>query len=389
MLTREENILLTSVGAGTPVGELLRRYWQPVAPAAELHGLGRYGLPKSKRLKILDEDLILFRDDQGHYGLLGDRCPHRGASLSYGFVEDGGIRCPYHGYLFDSGGRCLEQPDELPDSKARRIAKHKAYRVEKLAGLLFAYMGPSPAPLLPRWNVLVRQDGRRKIVVHPVLNCNWLNAQENSVDPVHTRWLHAHIAELKGLPGGAYYSRPITKLEFEEVRSAQWAGIIKRRSYGGSSPEDEVGHPLIFPNMLLAPQRQNWTFHWRVPIDDTHTQIFWLEFSPSHNGHESTDEPDVEYPDFKDESGEFNLKSFPSQDAMAWETQGERGEYRLTENLGAIDRGIEMFRKMLFEQIEVVKKGGEPIGLVRDRAKNEIIEFQLSTGQAHFATAAA
>ena len=387
MLTKQENDRLTQVNPGTPVGELLRHYWHPVAVASELEGKGRYGPPKTKRPKILGEDLVLFRDDQGRYGLLGDRCPHRGVSLSYGFVEDGGIRCPYHGYLFDVTGKCLEQPDEPADSTEKRLAKHKAYPVQKLAGLLFAYLGPSPAPLLPRWSVLVRKDGKRKITVHPVLDCNWLNAQENSVDPVHTRWLHARVAKLRGLPGGEYYSRPIAKLEFEEVRGPIWAGILKKRAYGGDQAEQEIGHPLLFPNMLLAPQGPALTLHWRVPIDDTHTQIFWIDFTPSEDGREveQPEDPPVEYATYKDESGDFHMESFPSQDAMAWETQGARGEYRLTENLGAIDQGIKMFRRMLLEQIEVVKNGGEPIGLIRDPEKNEIIDFTLSTGQSRFA----
>ena len=253
---------------------------------------------------------------------------------------------------------------------------------------MFTYMGPAEKkPLLPRWDVLVREDGTRQIGVHQVLNSNWLNAQENSVDPAHTRWLHARVAALKGSPHGGYYARPITKLEFEEVRGPVWAGFVKKRTYGGEQPEQEAGHPLIFPNMLLAPQGTALALHWRVPIDDTHTQIIWFEFTPSVDGKrgKQSEDPPAEYLSYTTD-GEFHLDTFPSQDAMAWETQGARGEYRTYEHLGWIDSGIELYRKMLLEQIEVVKKGGEPIGLIRDKEKNRIIEFkELSTGQSRVA----
>src|SRR5439155_11182986 len=162
MLTREENELLTRVGPGTPCGELLRRYWQPVCVASELSS----DRP-TKRLQILGEDLVMFRDANGGYGLVGEHCSHRGASLYYGFLEDGGIRCPYHGWLYDSGGHCLEQPFEPAQSIMKHTLRHPAYPVQELAGLLFAYMGPPEnQPLLPRWDVLAWEDGTRQVARH-------------------------------------------------------------------------------------------------------------------------------------------------------------------------------------------------------------------------------
>ena len=130
MLTQEENEILTRVGPGTPAGELLRRYWHPVAIAAEL--------PEDnpvKFVRILGEDLVLFQTKNGELGLLEDRCSHRGASLSYGRVEERGIACAYHGWLYDIQGHCLETPAEPADSNFCRTVKHKAYPVQKLAGL--------------------------------------------------------------------------------------------------------------------------------------------------------------------------------------------------------------------------------------------------------------
>ena len=134
MLTAEENEYLTRVGPGTPAGELLRRYWHPVAIAADL-------TPESptKFVRILGEDLVLFVTPEGEPGLLNDRCAHRGASLSYGRVEARGIACAYHGWLYDTKGNCLETPAEPAESKFCLTVKQKAYPVQKLAGLYWAW----------------------------------------------------------------------------------------------------------------------------------------------------------------------------------------------------------------------------------------------------------
>ncbi|MBM2809800.1 MAG: Aromatic ring-hydroxylating dioxygenase subunit alpha [Chloroflexi bacterium] len=367
MLTQEENDLLARVDPGTPCGELLRRYWQPVVSAGELTSEH----PK-KRVRILGEDLVLYRDPDGGYGLIAEHCAHRGCSLYYGFLEDGGIRCAYHGWLYDRAGKCLEQPFEPAESMMKYAVRQPAYPVERLAGLLFAYLGPQPAPLLPRWDHLVRDGGRRRLEVHPIIDCNWLQCQENSIDPVHTHYLHAHTFWSRGLPGGEYHHRPIEKFEFEMT---EW-GIFKRRTFGGDQPEQEVGHLALFPNMLRHPA----SLHWRVPIDDTHTQIFQMLWRPSTDPATPPEEgdPPVDYITVKNEQGEFHMENFPSQDEMAWETQGQLAD-RTRERLGASDRGIAMWRQLLKEQIEAVHRGDDPIALVRDPAKNEIVWFETSS----------
>jgi 5,5'-dehydrodivanillate O-demethylase len=380
MLSNDENKLLTLVGRGTPAGELLRRYWHPVAVAAEL----TTEKPK-KRLKILGEDLVLFRDQSGRYGLLADHCSHRGTSLYYGFVEEDGLRCAYHGWKYDVSGNCLEQPFEPKEAGFKEKVCQPAYSLQKMAGLLFAYLGPKPEPLLPRWDILVREDGTRSITVLPLHDCNWLQAMENSVDPVHTYYLHGHTMRMKGLPGGEYYYRPIEELAFEEVSQPAWAGILKKRVFkGDDGAEHEIGHPLVFPNMLYAPQGPRLVMHWRVPMDDTHTHIFWMEFNPSKDGRPvaQPEDPPVEYvPSQITPDGEHELTSFPSQDRMAWETQGAIFD-RTQENLGASDRGITMYRKMLRDQIKIVQQGGEPLGVIRDPELNRRIDFTVSRGQA-------
>ncbi len=373
MLSKEMNDLLTQVGPGTPGGELLRRYWQPICVASELTA----EKPK-KRVTVMGEDLVIFRLDAQRYGCMAESCAHRGCSLYYGFIEPEGIRCAYHGWKYDANGRCLEQPFEPKESKYKDEVRQKSYPVQELGGLCFIYMGPQPAPLLPCWDVLVRKDGVHKLQVHPVLECNYLQAQENSVDTVHTYYLHGHTMRMKNLPGGEYYYRPIEKYEFE---LCEW-GIVKKRTYQGQQPE--LGHPAIFPNMLRVPEGPWHAMHWRVPINDTRTMIFWAGFKPSPDGSipAQPEQPTVNYiKSLTTADGEYAMDSFPSQDKMAWETQGRRYD-RGKENLGASDRGIVMWRKLLREQIEIVRQGGEPMALVRDPEKNKIIEFKTSQGQA-------
>ena len=144
MLTREANERLTRVGPGTPMGKLLRRYWHPVATVA------RTRRRAGPAVTLLGENLALFRCDSGELGLVAQRCPHRGASLAYGIPEDDGLRCPYHGWKFDGGGQCLEQPAEPADSTFKDRVQIPAYPVQELGGLIWAYLGPEPAPLLPR-----------------------------------------------------------------------------------------------------------------------------------------------------------------------------------------------------------------------------------------------
>jgi 5,5'-dehydrodivanillate O-demethylase len=185
MLTREENEMLTQVGRGTPAGEMLRRYWMPVACAGELTDE-----KPIKATRLLGEDLVVFRDQTGRYGVVGEQCPHRKASLAFGRVDEEGIRCPYHGWKFDCTGKCLEQPAEPVEGGFKDKIKHTAYPVERLGGLLWAYLGPEPRPLLPRWDVLVWEHGKRWVEKHELYRCNWLQPMENSVDPSHLFWLH-------------------------------------------------------------------------------------------------------------------------------------------------------------------------------------------------------
>ncbi len=394
MLSAADNELLTRVGPGTPCGEMMRRYWMPVAAVKELTDE-----KPIKRVKILGEKLVLFRDGKGQYGLVQERCPHRHVSLYFGFCEDDGLRCAYHGWKFDTQGNCIEQPYERPNSPLMKQAKIKSYPVKLMCGLIFAYLGPDPVPLLPNYEILTRRDGTRNIVLLPEHHCNWLQCQENSHDPTHTFWLHAKLFERalkkrppeeakKWAPDLAYFGRPIEGIDFELCREPGWTGIRKVRTYGGDKPEKEHGHPAIFPNILIAPQAKYLTIHFRVPMDDEYTMIYWVEFLATDDG-SIVNQKDEDIPFEKMDhplqpDGEYELHTFVYQDQMAWETQGAIAD-RTTELLGASDRGLVMYRDLLRQNIRKVQEGRDPDGVVRDPVVNEMISFTFSKGQANFA----
>jgi 5,5'-dehydrodivanillate O-demethylase len=370
MLTREESELLTQVSRGTPCGELLRRYWHPVAAAAELTEE-----KPIRAVKILGEELVVYRDKKGNFGLVGEHCPHRSASLAYGRVDEEGIRCPYHGWKFDCTGRCLEQPAEPAGSTFKDRIKHVAYPVQCLGGLIYAYLGPAPAPLLPRWDVLVWEHGRRWIVKDSLIDCNWLQAMENSVDPAHLFWLHGDTAHLA--PRVKKYAEKHEFIRFEY-------GIKKRRTTlplatGGKPEVDE--HPLLFPSILrhVATDKggkgHRHNLQIRVPVDDTHTQVFRVNFVP-HDTERSL--PDAAVPlrlaQLKFGPREYDMTLVSAQDSMAWETQGPLTD-RTREHLGIEDEGVIELRKMWREQIDRVQHGLEPLGVIRDPTKNRLIDL--------------
>lgn len=179
MLTQEENERLTRVGAGTPMGELLRRYWHPVGTIADLDK------DPVRPVRLLGEDLVLFRSEAGELGLVARRCAHRGLSLEYGIPRPNGLRCAYHGWTYNSEGKVVDMPFE----PACLPLKINAYPVEKLGGLVWAYLGPEPRSLLPRWDIFVRGDWNKEIRVTP-LPCSWLQCMDNSLDPIHFEHLH-------------------------------------------------------------------------------------------------------------------------------------------------------------------------------------------------------
>ncbi|MPZ15966.1 MAG: Rieske 2Fe-2S domain-containing protein [Chloroflexi bacterium] len=360
MLTKEENERLTRVGRGAPAGELLRRYWMPVATARELSDEN-----PTRFVRVLGEDLILFRDKSGNVGLIADHCAHRGASLLYGRVEERGIACAYHGWLYDTAGNCLECPAEPAGSMFHLTVKHKAYPVRAFVGLYWAYMGPLPAPEIPRYDAWADKELRRRITVRRI-DCNWLQAMENSMDPAHLQILHqdAGTNADTGQPRDTTRGRTddVASLEFYEVPY----GIMKKRVYRNGLLDE---HPLIFPNILRHQGTQI-----RAPIDDTHTMHYTVSVQLARDGEPEQDEDDIPvveskphkvpadalYPDAR-----FTMADVAAQDYMAWETQGAIPD-RTVERLATSDRGVVLFRQVLKREIERVEQGQDPLGVVRD-----------------------
>jgi 5,5'-dehydrodivanillate O-demethylase oxygenase subunit len=375
MLTKEENEVLTRVGPGTPCGELLRRYWHPVALAKDL-------TPENptKFVRLLCEDLVLFLDKSGNVGLLGDHCPHRSASLVYGRVEERGISCAYHGWLMDTCGNILETPPERNDAILKSV-KQKAYPVRRFIGMYWAYLGPLPAPEIPRYDVWARSDGRRNIVIHPDLDCNWLQPMENSVDPAHLQVLHQEFIGGQRKPASTTRGFTDDVEDFDFWIDPTTGTFMKKRTYKSGYVEE---HPVLFPNIL----RQGINTQIRVPIDDTHTAHIFVGFEISPDGSVPEDEgdPKITYVEpYKDPAGKahpeahYLMNSVLAQDHAMWETQGPITD-RSVEHLSYSDRGVALFRKLLKENIDKVERGEDPLGVIRE-PNHEIIDTNLEAAK--------
>jgi 5,5'-dehydrodivanillate O-demethylase len=377
MISKEENQSWTRVGPGTPAGEMLRRYWWPIAFGDEIKGPDQKGRPK--KVKLLGEEFVLFRDGSGKVGMVEPQCAHRRAPLQYGRVEKAGIRCCYHGWVFDTAGKCLETPCEDEGSTLKDRVSVKACKTQELAGLVFAYIGSAPAPLLPKYDLLVHTSGTRYVYGNPN-NCNWVQTAENAADATHLNWLHA----------GPYPSYA-GKRQMVEYFRRDWG--IQYVTKTADLPMDKSSS-LIFPchNRFASARleqggaRQNMIF--RVPEDDTRTLNFFITVIPDQSGvlkHITGNTPDraidgpgpwiekvrgVYRPGDEDWWGVESTE----QDRMALEGQGEVYD-RNTENLAASDKGVALYRVLLKESLAAVAEGRDPVGIVRDPAKHTLIEF--------------
>ncbi|MEM9460037.1 MAG: aromatic ring-hydroxylating dioxygenase subunit alpha [Myxococcota bacterium] len=366
------------------MGRLLRRYWHPIAASAELDA----NPLRTKEVRLLGENLVLYRDRGGSLGLLDRYCPHRRVNLAMGVVEDDGLRCAYHGWKFDRRGRCVEQPfeDTLdPSGSFRSKCGIKSYPAQELGGLVWAYLGPEPVPLLPRWGPLVWENAVRDLAIAE-LPCNWLQCQENSPDPVHTEWLHTYTADyyrrvynsndgtdFRGL--GPTAGRRHMRIRFEDFEH----GLIKARMVEGDTGEEEdwtIGHPCIFPHGLLTGCQWAYTMQFRVPVDDTNTYHISLYVFPGAPNTTTPRQQSVpyRYVPLRDEAGRWRMAHSFAQDYMAWVEQGAIAERHL-EKLGKSDEGIIRYRRMLVEAIADVEAGRDPMNVLRDPHKNVCIEL--------------
>jgi phenylpropionate dioxygenase-like ring-hydroxylating dioxygenase large terminal subunit len=358
-----EDAELTHVGPGTPCGEYLRRFWQPVALSSELADL-------PVRVRILGEDLVLFRDGAGRVGLVQMHCPHRGTSLEYGLVSARGLRCCYHGWLFDVDGTILETPGEPSTSTLRNRLCLGAYPTLEYQGLVFAYLGPTEAkPEFPIYD-MYEWPGVRRVPIKTVSPCNWLQIQDNSMDPVHTSFLHTIVSGAQFTPEFGV----LPEIEFQETPMGMI--YIATRRVGDNvwvrindflvpnarqfPPESETGRQEKQFNRPMA-------IKWAMPVDDTHTlSIGYLYVEAGQSAHD--DERSVQ----KKNTGQTAERSYEERQRRPGDYDAQVGQRSIAvhalEHLGHTDRGVIMLRRIIRQGIRAVQAGSDPKGLLRTPA---------------------
>ncbi len=364
--------VLVRCGQGTPGGELLRRYWQPVARSEEATSY-------PKRVTMLGEELILFRDRSGRAGLLYPRCMHRGTNLLYGKVEDRGLRCPYHGWLFGTEGHCLERPCE-PRSPLGAALRQPWYPVIERYGLIFTYMGPADRqPVFPRFAIAedLRDDevlvsfgqermtfeGAASAVLIGAAQYNWWNFHDNVMDPFHLYFLHSHLNGIQLTPSLAQLPQVQFLWTSDGVLSIQHRDMPDGRIHQRTAQ-------IITPNMngvaSLAGDPGRGAVGWTIPVDDSSFQAFWLARVKRDA------DPTAWQKELRIFDGWGLDKPFAQwslRDHQTWQSdyicQWSQGPIsgHSEEHLSRPDRGIAMVRELFRRQAAVVADGGTPIGV--------------------------
>ncbi len=393
LVTARENELITLSGPGTPGGALMRRYWHPIALSPDLPP---GGAPQA--VQILGERLVLFRDEKGRPGLLGIHCSHRCADLSYGRIEDGGLRCLYHGWLYDIEGRCLEQPGEPVDSTYKDEIRHKAYVCKETSGIIFAYMGADAPPLFPDYQFLHVPDDHRS-TSKTFMNCNWLQGLEGDIDPVHLSYLHgaATPPDTRAVKGDERSADFHYRNDRRPTLDIEWADfgvrIFSVRRAEGDKKYVRVTN-FIMPNKAAivgneGRLNQGNQINWHVPTDDSHHLRFDITINRErpldmtrYTGKGDEVMPDGRlirnqgnrYLQDRDEmSKTFTGMGgyFMAHDAFATESQGPIHD-RTREHLGTTDKFIAAARRQILEGIADVEAGREPRHSIRDAADNDL-----------------
>jgi len=389
MISAEQNDFLTRVGPGTPAGSLLRRYWQPVALTEELEG------PRPlKPLKLMGQHFVLFRDETGRLGLVDRDCPHRGADLAYGRLENGGLRCAFHGWLFDATGQCIETPAEPAGSKLCSRIKQGAYTVVEKSGIIFAYIGEGAPPAFPEFDCFVAPDSHT-FAFKGLWECNWLQALEVGMDPAHASFLHrfyededtseSYGKQFRGASADSEMAITQVLREYDRPEIA-----IEQAPYGMklttlrklSEVQTHVRVTnVVFPQAFVIPMSSEMTIsQWHVPVDDTH--CYWFAIFTSFTG--AVDKKQmrdqrlqtIELPLYTSRKNKRNEYGYSVEeqltqtytgmgldinvhDQWACESMGPIQD-RTREHLGSTDKGIIAFRRMLVNAIEATK-AGEPV----------------------------
>jgi nitrite reductase/ring-hydroxylating ferredoxin subunit len=355
----QEDIELTHVGATTPCGEYLRRFWQPVCFTDELRDL-------PLRVRILGEDLVVFRDYRGAVGLLELHCPHRGTSLEFGLIAERGIRCCYHGWLFDVDGTILETPGEPKTSTLKDRLCHGAYPTQEHHGIVFAYMGPpDDRPPFPRYDSFCRPGYRLTPGPKYCYPCNWLQTLENAMDPVHTAFLHTIVSgsqftdEFGQVPELDFTQTPVGMIYTATRRVGEniWARMVENilPNLQQVAPIWEDGHrEHPFSGPMLS--------RWVVPVDDTNTLFIELR----HVSETAGVTPGW-WADKIMAPGQLAVDGYEASQRKPGDYEAQVSQRPIAihglEHLGATDRGVTMFRQRVRHGIRAVQNGGTPDGL--------------------------
>jgi phthalate 4,5-dioxygenase len=398
MTNAAENEVMTRIGPGTAAGKLLRQYWQPAALVEEMHS-PRPVLP----VRLLGEDLVLFRDEQGRYGLMERGCPHRGADLCFGRLESGGLRCPFHGWLFDATGQCLEQPGEPAQSRAYRHLKARAYPCAERNGVIFAFLGEGEPPPFAAFDCFVA-PAEQTFAFKGLWECNWLQALEVGIDPVHPSFLHRFLSDES--PAAAYgrqfrsasansempmtqilrdYARPRIQLEDTDYGFR----LVTTRELSESSTHYRITN-LVFPNAIVIPMSSDMTItQWHVPIDDT--SCYWYSMFTSFG--DVVDRTTMRnqrlanqtLPSYAPKQNRKSNWGFDPHDQLTrtytglgldvnthdqWAVESPGAIHdRTREHLGTTDVGIVKYRKLLMQGLRAMQDGrGAPFVLTADQA---------------------
>ena len=405
----EQNERITRIGPGTPCGTLMRHYWQPVALVDEFDPRldPRMAQRPLKAVRVLGQDFILFRDEEKRWGLLDRDCPHRNADLAFARHEGDGVRCPFHGWKFDATGRCLDTPGEPVGSKLCERIQQGAYPVMERSGVLFAWLGePGKAPPFPDFDCFAA-PGTHTFAYKGMWHCNWLQAYEVGLDPVHTSFLHRFLndAPLEAIGDNAA-GKQFRSASVGDFGGERWPMTRVMREFHrpdiSFEPRpwglqittlrpmtDELTHVRIthgiFPYTFVIPLSETLTItQMHVPIDDTRT--YWYAFFTSFDKPVDKDAMRsqraqfIPGPDFIPQAGRHNAWGFNPEeqrsttflgmgeedinvhDQWAVESMGPIQD-RTREHLGTTDKVIMANRRMLLAAIDTVANGGTPPGI--------------------------
>jgi phenylpropionate dioxygenase-like ring-hydroxylating dioxygenase large terminal subunit len=402
----EHNELITRVGPGTPCGNLLRHYWQPVALVDEFNPTldPAMAVRPVKAVRLLGQDFVLFKNAAGQFGLLDRDCPHRGADLAFGRHEGDGLRCPFHGWKFDVSGQCTETPAEPPGSTLCQRVQQRSYPLVEKSGVLFGWFGPQgmPAPAFPAFDCFAA-PATHTFAFKGLWNCNWLQAFEVGIDPAHASFLHrfffdesldesygrqfrgASLGELDGqrLP----MTRVMREFDQPDISFAPMPYGLQLTALRAIN--DKLTHTrvtnAIFPSTFVIPLSETMTItQIHVPVDDTHN--YWYAIFTSFDAPVDRETmrnqrlEAVTLPDYIPKSGRHNQWGFSAEeqqtrtylgmgesdinvhDQWACESMGAIQD-RTREHLGTTDKVIMANRRTLLKAIETVQAGGTPPGV--------------------------